>query len=87
MLFNTGEFNRCTTFITWGFHVCGSHRLPAHINSYTIAGFLPPEHLPVLHLGEGEGNFESTVGAFYYAKLTGQRLVGTPEENGTTFSY
>ena len=25
MLFNTGEFNRCTIVITWGFHVCGSH--------------------------------------------------------------
>ena len=60
MLFNTGEFNRCTTVIAWGFHVCGSHCLH-HINSYTIAGFLPPEHLPVLHLGEGEGHCESTV--------------------------
>ena len=85
MLFNTEEFNRCITVITWGFHVCGSHCLP-HINLYTIAGFLPPEHLPVLHLGEGEGHCESTVGAFHYAKLTGQRSVGTPEENGTTFS-
>ena len=60
MLFNTGEFNMCITVITWGFHVCGSHCLP-HINSYTIAGFLPPEHLPVLHLGEGEGHCESAV--------------------------
>ena len=25
-------------------------------------------------------------GAFHYAKLTGQRSVGMPEENGTTFS-
>ena len=71
--------------MTWGFHVCGSHCLP-HIDSYTIAGFLPPEHLPVLHLGEGEEHCESTVGAFHYAKLTGRRSVGTPEENGTTFS-
>ena len=60
MLFNTGEFNRCTTVITWGFHVCGSHSLP-FINMYTIAGFLPPEHLPLLHLGEGVGHCESTV--------------------------
>ena len=58
MLFNTVEFNRCTTVVTWGFHVCESHCLP-HINLYTIAGFLPPEHLPVLHLGEGEGHCES----------------------------
>ena len=49
-------------------------------------GFLPPEHLPVLHLVEGEGHCESTVDAFHYAKLTDQRSVGTPEENGTTFS-
>ena len=60
MLFNTGEFNRCTTVITWGFHVCGSHCLP-HINSYPIVRFLSPEHLPGLHLGEGEGHCESTV--------------------------
>ena len=60
MLFKTGEFSRCTTVITWGFHVCGNHCLP-HIKSYTIAGFLPPEHLPVLHLGEGEGHCEGTV--------------------------
>ena len=60
MLFNTGEFNRCTTVIKWGFHVCGSHCLP-HINPNTIAGFLPSEHLPVLHLGEGEEHCESTV--------------------------
>ena len=26
------------------------------------------------------------MGAFHYAKLTGQRSVGIPEENGTTFS-
>ena len=26
------------------------------------------------------------LGAFHYAKLTGQRSVGIPEENGTTFS-
>ena len=26
-----------------------------------------------------------TQGAFYYAKLTGQRSVGIPEENGTAF--
>ena len=26
-----------------------------------------------------------TVGAFHYAKLTGQRSVGIPKENGTTF--
>ena len=25
-------------------------------------------------------------GAFYFAKLTGQRSVGIPKENGTTFS-
>ena len=54
MLFNTGEFNRRTTVITWGFHVCGSH-CPPHINSFTVAGFLSPEHLPALHLEEGEG--------------------------------
>ena len=60
MLFNTGEFNRCTTVITWGFPVCGSHCLPL-INLYHIARFLPPEHLPGLHLGEGEGHCESTV--------------------------
>ena len=60
MLFNTGEYNRCTTVITWGFHVCGSHCLP-HINSYTIRGFLPPEHLPVLHLGEREGHCENSI--------------------------
>ena len=27
-----------------------------------------------------------TMGAFHYARLTGQRSVGIPEENGTTFS-
>ena len=26
------------------------------------------------------------MGAFHYAKLTGQRSMGIPEENGTTFS-
>ena len=60
MLFNTGGFDRCTTVITWGFPVRGSHWLP-HINSYFIAGFLPSDHLLVLHLGEGEGHCESTV--------------------------
>jgi len=29
---------------------------------------------------------EMTKGAFHYAKPTGQRLVGIPEENGTAFS-
>ena len=29
---------------------------------------------------------ENTQGAFHYAKLTGQRSVGIPEENGTAFS-
>ena len=53
------HLNRCTTVITWGFHVCGSHCLP-HINSYTIAGFLPSEHLPVLHLGEAKGTRRQT---------------------------
>ena len=31
-------------------------------------------------------NQSETGGAFHYAKLTGQRSVGIPEENGTTFS-
>ena len=26
------------------------------------------------------------LGAFHYAKLTGQKSVGIPKENGTTFS-
>ena len=30
--------------------------------------------------------FPESLDAFYYAKLTGQRSVGIPEENGTTFS-
>ena len=52
--------DRRTTVITWGFHVCGSHRLP-HINSYPIARFPLPEHLLVLHLREGEGHCENTL--------------------------
>ena len=45
-----------------GFHVCGSHCL-AHINSYSIAcaGFLPLDHLLVLHLEEEGGHCENTV--------------------------
>ena len=29
---------------------------------------------------------QRSVGAFHYAKVTGQRSVGIPEENGKTFS-
>ena len=32
------------------------------------------------------GTLQQELGAFHYAKLTGQRSVGIPEENGTTFS-
>ena len=60
MLFKYRGFERYTTVIAWGFHVCGSHCLP-HINSFSFAGFLTPGHLLVLHLGEGEGHCESTV--------------------------
>ena len=35
----------------------------------------------VLHVLTGE-----CMGALHYAKLTGQRSVGIPDENGTTFS-
>ena len=34
-----------------------------------------------LHVLTGE-----CMGALHYAKLTGQRSVGIPDENGTTFS-
>ena len=32
------------------------------------------------------GEFRYFMGAYQYAKLTGQRSVGIPVENGTTFS-
>ena len=32
------------------------------------------------------GHMEKTEGAFHYAKPTGQRSVGIPEQNGTAFS-
>ena len=38
----------------------GSHCLP-HVNSYSIAGFLSPNHFLVLKLGKGEGHCERTV--------------------------
>ena len=49
----------------------------------------PPVSLPVSPSRAEDTNFLSkvldTAGAFHYAKLTDQRLLGIPEENGTTF--
>ena len=50
-----------------------------HINPYAIAVFLPPEHLPVLHLGEGEGHCESTVS---YPRT--QRVIPARGQNWTS---
>ena len=33
-----------------------------------------------------DDNCVNTMGAFHYAKVTGQRSVGIPDENGTTYS-
>ena len=51
-----------------------------------LQGFFPLSTSQFYIWEKGEGHCESTVGAFHYAKLTGQRSVGTPEENRTTFS-